>query len=109
MNVHVDTAMRNVFLQETFNDFHVEWAADIFEGLPVVRDGYFTVSDAPGLGITVNEGDAETSYAEKNHMRMFKSWLGSAVRRGSGGGVEGADPVSDPKALDNRRPLSILG
>ena len=66
--------MRNVFLQETFNDFHVEWVADVFEGLPVVRDGYFRVSDAPGLGVTVNEEEIRKHpLSEKNHMRMFRS------------------------------------
>lgn len=72
VNVHVDTATRNVFLQETFNDFHVDWAAEIFEGLPGVVDGYFEVSDAPGLGVSINEkAMAKHPYSEKNHMRMF--------------------------------------
>jgi galactonate dehydratase len=74
VNVHVDTAMRNVFLQETFNDFHVAWVDEIFEGLPVVIDGCFAASDAPGLGVSINEkAMAKHPYSEKNHMRMFKS------------------------------------
>ena len=73
VNVHVDTAVRNVFIQETFNDFHVAWANDIFEGLPLVRDGYFTASDGPGLGVSVNEKEMRKyPYSENNFMRMFK-------------------------------------
>ena len=72
VNVHVDTATRNVFLQETFNDFHVEWAEEIFEGLPRVVDGPFSVPAATGLGVSVNEkAIAKHPYSEKNHMRMF--------------------------------------
>lgn len=73
VNVHVDTAVRNVFVQETFNDFHVDWARDIFEGLPIVSDGHFTASDAPGLGVNVNEREIRKHpYSESNFMRMFK-------------------------------------
>src|SRR5690606_38654926 len=43
VNVQVDAATRNVFIQETFDDFHVEWAKDLFTGIPRVVDGYFTV------------------------------------------------------------------
>lgn len=72
VNVHVDTATRNVFLQETFNDFHVGWVDEIFDGLPLVVDGHFSASDAPGLGVSINEkAMAKHPYSEKNHMRMF--------------------------------------
>lgn len=72
VNVHVDTAIRNCFIQEAFGDFHVDWSRELFEGLPVVVDGYFVISDRPGLGATVNEGLlAKFPYHESNHMRMF--------------------------------------
>jgi galactonate dehydratase len=72
VNVHVDAAVRNVFIQETFNDFHVDWARDIFEGLPTVVDGHFSASDEPGLGVTVNEEAMKKHpYDEANFMRMF--------------------------------------
>ena len=39
VNVQVDAATRNVFIQETFDDFHVSWAKDLFTGIPAVEDG----------------------------------------------------------------------
>lgn len=54
-NVHFDAATRNVFIQETFDDYHVAWSRDVFEGVPAVVDGCFSPSTAPGLGVKVNE------------------------------------------------------
>jgi len=72
VNVHFMTATRNAYIQETFDDFHVPWARDLFVGVPEVKDGYFTVSDRPGLGIEVNEALFEQHpYSEHFFMNLF--------------------------------------
>jgi mannonate dehydratase len=51
--VHLDLAIPNFGIQE---DPHFsEEVHELFRGLPVFADGYFTVSDRPGLGIEVDE------------------------------------------------------
>ncbi len=73
-NIHVDAATRNVFIQETFDDYHVAWAKDVFEGIPAVVGGYFTPSDAPGLGVKVNENIIDRyPPGETNYMNLFSA------------------------------------
>jgi galactonate dehydratase len=55
LNVQFDAATRNVFIQETFDDFHVPWARSLFEGLPTIVDGHFEIPDSPGLGVEIDE------------------------------------------------------
>ena len=52
-NVHLDLASPNFGIQEgrVFNQAE----QDVFPGCPVLRQGSFTVSDRPGLGIDLNE------------------------------------------------------
>jgi galactonate dehydratase len=72
VNVHVMTATRNFYIQETFDDFHVPWARDMFKGVPRVVDGYLTASDAPGLGVDVDESLFEQHpYSEHHFMNLF--------------------------------------
>lgn len=72
VNVHVMTATRNFYIQETFDDFHVPWARDMFEGVPRVKDGYLTASEAPGLGVEVDESLFEQHpYSEHHFMNLF--------------------------------------
>jgi len=72
VNVHVMTATRNFYIQETFDDFHVPWAREMFKGVPRVVDGYLTASDAPGLGVEVDEALFEKHpYSEHHFMNLF--------------------------------------
>jgi galactonate dehydratase len=72
VNVHVMTATRNFYIQETFDDFHVPWARDMFKGVPRVVDGYLTASEAPGLGVEVDESLFEKHpYSEHHFMNLF--------------------------------------
>jgi galactonate dehydratase len=74
VNGHVDTATRNVFIQETFDEFHVPWARELFDGLPVIADGFLTVSDAPGLGVAVNEELINAHPpGKRNYMNLFST------------------------------------
>ncbi len=51
--VHTAAAMHNVLALE-FHSVDVPWWGDLVTGLPrpLIRDGFITVSDSPGLGIT---------------------------------------------------------
>jgi galactonate dehydratase len=72
VNVHVMTATRNFYIQESFDDFHVPWASDLFVGVPRVKDGRLTASTSPGLGVEVNEALFERHpYSEHHFMNLF--------------------------------------
>lgn len=55
-NVHLDLAARNFGIQE--------WAGlpdplpEVFDGCPVVKDGYVYVNDRPGIGVDIDEVEA---------------------------------------------------
>ena len=61
--VHVAAAMHNVLAME-LHSVDIPWWQDLVEGLPkpLVKDGFITVPDGPGLGIT---GLNENLIAEK--------------------------------------------
>jgi galactonate dehydratase len=72
VNVHVMTATRNFYIQESFDDFHVPWASDLFRGVPRVKDGMLTASTAPGLGVDVDESlFGQHPYSEHHFMNLF--------------------------------------
>lgn len=74
VNVQVDAATRNVFIQETFDDFHVEWAKDLFTGIPRVVDGCLVVPDGVGIGVSVNEDFiSRHPPGERNYMNLFRT------------------------------------
>jgi mannonate dehydratase len=52
-NVHLDIATPNFGIQEGREFTQAE--QDVFPGCPELRNGYFWVSDRPGLGIDLNE------------------------------------------------------
>jgi mannonate dehydratase len=52
-NVHLDLAIPNFGIQEAREFTQSE--QDVFPGCPVLRNGAYTVTDRPGLGIDVNE------------------------------------------------------
>ncbi len=52
-NVHLDLAIPNFGIQEA-RDF-TQAEQDCFPGCPTLRNGYYTVSDRPGLGIDLDE------------------------------------------------------
>jgi galactonate dehydratase len=74
VNVHVDAATRNVFIQETFDDFHVPWARELFDGIPRIEDGYLTIPEGPGIGVTVNEALIDRHKpGARNYMNLFST------------------------------------
>ena len=74
VNVHVDVATRNALIQETFDDFYPPWMRELFQGLPRIVNGTLEVSDAPGIGVTINEALlGDHPYGENNFMNLFRS------------------------------------
>jgi mannonate dehydratase len=52
-NVHLDLSCPNFGIQEAREFSQAE--QDVFPGCPELKNGYYTVSDRPGLGIDLNE------------------------------------------------------
>jgi len=52
-NVHLDLAIHNFGIQE-YTPFR-EATQEVFPGCPTIKNGYLHVSDAPGLGIDIDE------------------------------------------------------
>jgi galactonate dehydratase len=53
-NLHLAASTVNFKIQEYFNDFADPFVTECVPGLPPVVDGYFTLPDAPGLGVDLN-------------------------------------------------------
>jgi galactonate dehydratase len=78
LNAHLHAAMPGFMVQECFDDFLEPWALDLFPGVPRVVEGCIEPSDAPGIGVELNEGlAAEHPYGEDAFIRLFESgWEG---------------------------------
>ncbi len=73
LNAHLHAAMPNFMIQECFDDFLVPWAREVFRGVPAVRDGYIEPSDAPGIGVELDEQQAARHpYGEDKFIRLFE-------------------------------------
>lgn len=74
LNCHLDKAMSNFLIQETFHDFNEPWTHEVVRGHPEIRDGQLWVSDRPGLGLELDEEIAQAHpYSPTNFMRFFQS------------------------------------
>jgi galactonate dehydratase len=73
INAHINASLPNFLIQECFDDFLVPWAHDVLHGVPRVKDGYLQVSDAPGLGVELDEAEmAKHPYGQDNFLRLFE-------------------------------------
>jgi galactonate dehydratase len=54
-SLHVAVCTPNFKIQETFDDFVEPWVRDAVIGRPEVNNGYFSLPEAPGLGVELNE------------------------------------------------------
>ncbi len=64
----------NHFIQETFDEFNVEWEKDLLSGETFeVKDGYIDVPTAPGLGIDLNVDEIQKHpYSVNNYLPLFE-------------------------------------
>lgn len=53
--LHFDLSTPNFMVQETFSDFDVPWRSALVKGWNPVKNGEFVISDAPGLGLDIDE------------------------------------------------------
>lgn len=61
-SLHLDFALHNFAIQELVLPFAAQ-LADLFDGGPVIENGYALPPDAPGLGITLDEAAARALQA----------------------------------------------
>ena len=65
--------MPNFLIQECFDDFLVPWAFDIMHGVPRVKDGYLEPTEAPGIGVQLDETEmAKHPYGQDFFLRLFE-------------------------------------
>ena len=84
VNVHIGIAQPNLLIQECFDDSSVEGVDKVLTGYPRAVDGFVEPSDAPGIGVTLDEElAAKYPYGDKNFLWMFED--GWEMRRGSSG------------------------
>jgi galactonate dehydratase len=57
--LQLDACISNFEIQESFDEFDVEWRNDIVKNPPVIRDGSMLIPDRPGLGIDLNINQVE--------------------------------------------------
>lgn len=73
INAHIHASIPNFLIQECFDDFLVPWAFDIMHGVPRVEDGYLVPSDAPGIGVELDEEEmAKHPYGQNYFLRLFE-------------------------------------
>jgi galactonate dehydratase len=73
VNVHVGITQPNLLIQECFDDSRVSWTDDVLSGYPEVMDGFIEPTDAPGIGVCINEEEAaKHPYGDKNFLWMFE-------------------------------------
>ncbi len=73
INAHIHASIPNFLIQECFDDFLVPWAHDIMHGVPRVKGGCLEPSDAPGIGVELDEAEMEKHpYGPDNFMRLFE-------------------------------------
>jgi galactonate dehydratase len=72
INAHIHVSLANFLVQECFDDFLVPWAHEIMHGVPRVKAGYLEPSDAPGLGVELDEEEiARHPYGQDYFLRLF--------------------------------------
>jgi galactonate dehydratase len=70
-NVHLAAATTNFKILEHFNDFADAWVKGAVDNYPEVVDGYFSLPEAPGLGLTLNEDFVREHPKEDVHFNLF--------------------------------------
>ena len=53
--LHVDVSTPNFLIQEAFAEFDVPWRNDLVRGWNPIRNAEFVLTDAPGLGLELND------------------------------------------------------
>ena len=70
-NVHLAACTPNYKILEHFNDFADAWVQGAVDSYPEVVDGYFNLSDRPGLGLTLNEDFVASHPRQRVHFNLY--------------------------------------
>ena len=83
-NLQLCGAIKNIYIQECFDEFNEDWIGELFPNYEKVKDGHLSIPERPGLGISINESVAKDHpYNKSNFLRMFKP--GWENRKGASG------------------------
>jgi mannonate dehydratase len=81
-NITLDLACYNFGIQESV--FFPDAVREVFQGCPVLKNGYFRANETPGWGIEVNEAAAKKypyGYGEKGERQRLNGGWGEVRRR----------------------------
>jgi galactonate dehydratase len=70
--LHLAACTPNFKIQEHFNDFADSYVLDAAPGLPKVVDGYFSMPQGPGLGVTLDEEVIAAHPRQGAYFNLFK-------------------------------------
>lgn len=70
--LHLDACTPNFKIQEHFNDFVDAWVKDAVTGSPEVLDGYFSLPQGPGLGVTLREDFVAEHPRQGGSLNLFE-------------------------------------
>jgi galactonate dehydratase len=75
--LHLDVSTPNFYIQEAFSEFDVPWRNDLVHGWNPLRRGEFFISDAPGLGLELDDDAiADHPYVENPFPSLWDSdWI----------------------------------
>jgi galactonate dehydratase len=85
-NLHLAACTPNFKIQEHFNDFVDQHVKDAATGNPEVVDGYFSLPEGPGLGVTFHPEVCERYPRQRVHFNLFEE--GWQKRAGQSAGVD---------------------
>src|SRR5690606_36404114 len=69
--LHLAACTPNFKIQEHFNVFAEAYVKDAAPGLPAVKDGYFSLPQGPGLGVTLDEEVIKAHPRQQVHFNLF--------------------------------------
>jgi galactonate dehydratase len=72
-SLHVAVCTPNFKIQETFDDFVEPWVREAVSGRPEVKNGHFSLPEAPGLGVDLNEAVFAKHPPMEGFMDFWKS------------------------------------
>ena len=75
--MHLSSTIVNFETQEYHAEFYSDQYFTVFDGFPRQKDGHVTLSDAPGLGLEINEAEiaAHPPLTRPADLKMPKSWI----------------------------------
>ncbi len=82
--LHFDVSTPNFVVQEDFGGYDVPWRAALVQGWNPIRQGYFYLTDEPGLGLDISEDEiAAHPYVKNSFPSLWdERWLEQFTQTG---------------------------